>query len=158
MPQQPEAGDVRAGMDAGAMGFQLIQHVVLAAAHHAEHLVERGGRGRTGHRCGEQHAGPQWPAQQQGIPRLDSPLPPWGAIAATVDAKAELQPQLRRLGGCAAGFQGVATDQPGLLFVQHRTHAGEGLGQQLLLIAGVKDRQRHDRLGAFHGSTAGPEV
>ena len=69
-----------------------------------------------------------------------------------------MQPQLRRLGGCAAGFQGVATDQPGLLFVQHRTHAGEGLGQQLLLIAGVKDRQGHDRLGAVHGSTAGPEV
>ena len=41
MPQQPEAGDVRAGMDAGAMGFQLIQQVVLAAAHHAEHMVER---------------------------------------------------------------------------------------------------------------------
>ena len=101
------------------MGFQLIQQVVLAAAHHAEHMVERGGRGRTGHRCGEQHAGPQRPAQQQGIPGWMPPSP-MGAIAATVDAKTELQPQLRRLGGCAAGFQGVATDQPGLLFVQHR--------------------------------------
>ena len=40
MAQQPKARDVRAGMDAVAVRPQLVQQVVLTAAHHANHAIK----------------------------------------------------------------------------------------------------------------------
>ena len=158
MAQQSETGDVRAGMDAAAVGLQLVQQLMLAEGHHTENVIEGRRRRRTGHRCGKQHTRPQRTAHEQGITRLDSSLGPAGARAASVDTQGQLQAEFRRLRGVAAGFQRVSTDEGRPLFRQHGAHSRQGLHQQLLLLPGLEGRQGHHSLSALHSCSAGPEI
>ena len=151
MAQQPEAGDVRAGMDVVPVGLKLVQQLVLTAGQHRQHRINRRRSRRTGHRSGEQHTCPQRTAQQQRIPRSNASLPPGLSVAAPIDAEGQLQSQFCRLGRVAAGFQCVASDQGCPLLLQHGAHPFQRLRQQLLLIPGLQDRQCHDSLGTLHG-------
>ena len=75
-----------------------------------------------------------------------------------IDGEGELQAQFRRLGGVAAGFQGVTTDEGGPLFLEGCVNARKGLGQQRLLFRLLEQRQGHHRLSAAHRGPAGPQV
>ena len=118
MAQQPEACDVRAGMDLVPVRPKLVQQPVLAAGHHRQDTVDRGWRHRSRHGSGKQHAGAQGAAQKQRIPRLNPPFPPGRSMAASVDTERQLKSQFRRFGRIAAGFQRVAANQGCPLLLQ----------------------------------------
>ena len=140
------------------MGAQQIHQGRLALLHLGQGLINPGGLAVVawcgGHGGGKQHARADGFDQHQGIAGVEWALGPGATRTAAIHREGQGEgARSRGHAPTCARFQGVAADQLSAHRFEHRAHAGQGLGQKLLLDCRWALGHGDQGLGAVHLGT-----